>query len=348
MLATPQDIYYEVNKSNPHSIIEIWASNMYSRINRIMRYYPLDAIIQQTPNAVRYIKSLLIYFDTYGVSTKTLASKRIKTLYRGVDSKVVIHPKYLEKGFMSTTWEKAVANRFATNGDKDGVVICYPISMLPSNAKYVIIDSTVAPYLRESEVLFLPGLIEQIPFQTSNDACIHCKYTPAFEIIDQIRKVSMPKQKKIKGGGLPNMTNAINESLGKTLVYYRVRYQQPVEIFSRLDIPTTWEKACDVIRFSKVKMEQRFEEAMNMIPEYVILRDKLRHVMHITPDIKHNISIMNGFELYPALYDPKTKEVLTIHYMLPRELFYDLFDKKREKDVVHAIKQWAMDQIWFE
>lgn len=142
------------------------------------------------------------------------------------------------------------------------------------------------------------------------------------------------------------MTDMLNESLGKTIVYYRVRHQQPVEIFDRLDIPMTVDEASDVIRFSKVKLERRFEEAMEMIPEYVNLREKVRNIVKITTDLEKDINTINGFELYPALYDPKANKVLTIHFMLPSEFFYELFDKKREKDVVSAIKRWATSQIW--
>jgi hypothetical protein len=150
MLATPQDIHYELDKTNPHSVILIWASNMYSRINRLLRFYPLEVIIEETPHAVRYMKDLISYFETHGVTKDDLLSKRINTLYRGVDSKTIAKKRLLEKGFMSTSWDKNVAKRFAIANDKSGSILCYATNTLPTIVKYVIIDTNLAPYLKES------------------------------------------------------------------------------------------------------------------------------------------------------------------------------------------------------
>lgn len=335
MLASPQDVYYQLEDANPHSIVHIWASNMYTKINRLMRFYSFDEIIRSAPNAIRFIKSLIAYFDAHGVEKYELMTKRIHTLYRGIDRKLSLQHRYIERGFMSTSWEKAVAKRFATSGDKDGALLCFTAKDLPELAKFVIIDTSIAPHFHESEVLFLPGSIEQQPAKL---ACIQCKYSPAYDIIDIVRNTPMPKPTKMKGGAPFNMTTAIQEALGKSLIYYRVRHQQPVEIFDRLDIPTDLKKAYDVISFTKKKMEQRHEDAMEMIPEYVALREQVN-------DTK--MRRMFGFELWPALYDPKTNEVLSTHCMIPDCLFYEMFDKKREKDVVKAIKQWGSVQLWF-
>lgn len=165
------------------------------------------------------------------------------------------------------------------------------------------------------------------------------------DIINIIKSLAMPKQKKVRGGYTFNMLDEIQQSLGKVLVYYRVRYQQPVEIFERLDIPSNFDKAVDMIRFNKVMLEQTFEKAMDMIPEYVTLRNTIAERSRITDD---DIKKANGFELFPALFDPKTNCVITIHSMIPSDFFYELFDKKREKDVIRAIKKWSHTQVWFD
>lgn len=341
MLAKPRDFYYEDDKANPHSVIITWASNAYSRINYLMRNHSLNTIYKDTPSAFRYIQHVLAYFDSHGVSPKTLLDKQITTLYRGIDARFRVREPYDERGFISTSWKKIVAERFADmkSHDNKGLLQCYRVNKLSSNAKYVIIDSTVAPHLRESEILFMPGFIEFDTNTLHKGACVQCKYTPNEKIINAIRKAPMPKQKKMVGGAEEiDIEKTIREAMGKRLVYYRVRYQQPVEIFDQLDIPNNWDDAVDVIRFTRVKMEQGFENINEYIPEFTTLRDKIRNGAEVTKEMFHT---MNGFQMWPALYDPHTQTVITTHFFLPEDLYYDMFDRKRVRDVVKAIQNVA-------
>jgi hypothetical protein len=156
----------------------------------------------------------------------------------------------------------------------------------------------------------------------------------------------MPKSLKKQGGGSMSLEDMIRMSLGKILVYYRVRHGKPVEIFERLDVPTDMKKAVDFIRVTKVKFEQRLDHIQEYIPEYVEVRNKLKNAQVWTSENDLDMKIMNGYELYPALYDPKDKKVLTTHFLVPNELFYELFDKKREKDVIDAVNAWG-SSLWF-
>lgn len=341
MLAAPQDFFFSLEKGDPHSVIKTWASNAYTRINRLLRTNNIGVIQTKTPSALLFIKLLLAYFDTHGVTPDQIGAKR---LYRGIDAKFKARSSYVDNGFMSTSWSKTVAQQFAKTGDEKGMIQVYSCKNLPSNAKYVIIDRNIAPYLNENEVLFMPGVIH---FRTEldKDAVVQCDYTMQDQIIDTIKRLPMPKVKKMRGGGnihTFDMMEQIKESMGRHMVYYRVRYNQPVEVVGRLDIPDTWDEAVHVIRFTKVKKEQWFEDALELIPEYVELRKKSQKGEITTEDFY----VQRGYEIFPALYDHTTHEVLTINAMIPDDLFLDFFDIKRKKDVVQAIKTWSACQVW--
>lgn len=146
-----------------------------------------------------------------------------------------------------------------------------------------------------------------------------------------------PKTKRSKKVTAPfDFERMLRASLGKSIIYYRCRFKQPVEVFDRLDIPTSFEDAVKVIRFTKVHYENKFDDVCEYIPEFVAIRANINKNGLPQGD---EWNIVNGYEMYPALYDPITKQVLTTHYLLPEELFYERFDKSREKDVVNAIKQ---------
>lgn len=341
MLAKPRDFMYVLEPSNPHSIMLIWASNAYARINNLMRNYSLSTIYQEAPSAFQFIKLVIKYFETYGISKEQLIrEKQVKVLYRGTTGDIAKQASYVERGFMSTSWKRSVAERFALSATEKGTLQCFSTSQLPLDIKVVIIDTSLASYLNEEEVLFMPGIIEMIEKANGKGACTKCKYTLNEKLINSIKTAPMPKQKKLRGGDNTfNFEKMLQDAMGMTLVYYRARYQQPIEIFDRLDIPTTWDDVIDTVRFKKVKMEQYFTNINEFIPEYVALRKKMQDTIDPNPESSHIMKILNGYEMYPALYDPKTKQVLTTHFLLPDNLFYSMFDKNREQDVIKAVQK---------
>jgi hypothetical protein len=310
-----------------------------------MRNYAPDVIYKVAPNAFRFIKKMIVYFDKHGVSKDFLEKRGWDTLYRGLSTRFVKHAMYQEKGFISTTWDKSIASYFASKAGDQGVVQKFLTRDLGPTFRCVIIDTRIAPYLHEAEVLLLPGNVQlKTGTVICNSETMDCKYATDEAMIEMFRQKPMPRIRKMDGGYAPP-AYSLRDLCGKYIVFYRARFKQPVEVLGKLRIPT---KECDaehVVTVEKAKMEAFFEHATDIIPEFLQLRTTLQNATAVTPTILKKVRISQGYQVFPALFDHHTKRILTIHLDIPAAFFYEQFDRLREKDVVDAILAWSEKEL---
>ena len=67
MLARPTDIY--VNKSILHgdNIAKYWASNVYARVNNLLRNYDINVLYKETPHMFTFLQHFIKYFQKKGM-----------------------------------------------------------------------------------------------------------------------------------------------------------------------------------------------------------------------------------------------------------------------------------------
>ncbi len=218
------------NNKNPHKYCILWASKFHKLINQIMR----DDLIKTNPNNFKYslifIRKLIKYFYKYGINKKDM---KYKYLYRGVSSDFEMVEQYQEYGFMSTTCDHAVSQRFA---ESNGNIIKFEVKHLSHHVPYVIIDETIADYLFESEYLFLPGTIN---INKQNMAT----YVPNLEIIKYYQNT---KQGGSNDEEEPELNIPEIALSNKYIIWYRAITNRPVEIINRMKIPSKYK---DVVLF---------------------------------------------------------------------------------------------------
>lgn len=341
---------------DPHGPLKFWAAGYYSCIQRALRYTnSFDELIQRSPNVCIVAKILIEYASNNGLDKNAIKDRNVDVLYRGIENyeginNYKLNDKVEEPGFIATTTQRYVAESFAK---KDGLVLEIDVDTLDSDVKAICIDETIDEFLLENEFLLLPGFLKlQRNKKTS--------YKPNNEYINKFRNMTDLKPQRYHGGGYgcsselqqlmrSGLENAKTVEdwlraggfgtkcahvMGMHLVFWRAVLGRKVDIFGRLEVPEDPDEAKAYLKQTYRSCIHEYDRVLRFIPEYndLIEAQKKRY------SGKRNIKI-NSYHTYCAVYNPKTNEVLTIHFKAPRPFFAELFDMEREDLVKDAIKR---------
>jgi len=332
-----QDIAFDKGfkkDTNPHKYSILWASGIYRHVNVLMRTFPIDVQFIKFPNLVFFAKHFIDYFYTHGLDKKTLRTKGVRYLYRGIDSTFSPSIRYEDTGFIATSWHDTIANKFAMSSMGKGTVMRFRVSQLPDKVPFIIIDEGIDAMYHESEVLMLPGWINTdiASMQSNNDVnLIRASYEPS-------DKIALYNRDSMIGGG--HLTYTDIELAGKRIVYYRAIEKHQPEILAIQYIPTKQKYIDAFLKTDFVKIQDFFEKATDIIPEYKRLKTYLKTAKY-NSKTDSRISKMMSYEVRQALYNPQTKEVETMYLFIPIEIANECVDISREEEC----KQFILENM---
>jgi hypothetical protein len=309
--------------ANPHKYAVMWASGIYRHVNAIMRSFPIDVQFIKFPNLFFFAKNFINYFYTHGLSKKDLRTKGFRYLYRGIDSTFSPSIEYEDTGFIATSWQEDIANKFAISSVGKGTVMRFRVSQLPDKVPFIIIDETIDEFYHESEVLMLPGCItlDLVSMQATNQVL-----RAGYQLSD---KIALYNRDSMIGGG--HLTYSDVELAGKRIVYYRAIEKRDPEIMAIQHIPVKQTHIDVFLKTDFIKIQDFFEKATNIIPEYQRLRKHLKTAKY-NSKTDRLISRMMSYDVQQALYNPQTKEVETMYLFVPKEMTKEFADVSREAE----------------
>jgi len=312
---------------NKHKYVLLWTSKFYRLINRIVRAHTLQYVMKNAKYTRHFIKRMVAYFYENGVYKKDL-QKMSSTLYRGLEKEFILDSRYVDNGFMSTSFDLKIAKEFAGN---DGNILEFKTNDLPGDVPFIILDDRIADHLHEKEVLFLPG---EVTTQKKSKGLLKSTYTMHPFVLE------VKKSMELRGGS-GNESELYEEIIkepdtnidlrGKYVVWYRAIVGRHVEVFNKILLPSTHAEVEKYFQKNIMSIDDAFFAKTLFIPEYKDLRDK--------EDLRTEAEerLYASYTVHMAIYDPKTKKVLSQHYGLFSQMFSELFDTKREKDIEDEI-----------
>lgn len=318
---------FKKNK-NPHKYILLWSTKFYRLVNRIMRKYSLEDILNETKYTKRFLKKMVKYFFDHGIYKDDII-KKTHTLYRGVDKDFKISPDtsvFIEKGFMSTTLNVSVAENLSGKG---GNVISFKTSRLPRNTPFIVIDDKIDEFLQEQEILFLPGTIT---FKNTSSS-IKATY-----IMNPIFYELLKETSAVAGGG-PEKLPYIDLRC-KYIIWWRAINGRAPEVVGSMRMPKKKEEVEEFYRDVVLPHDDKFEVKTDFIPEYMDLKERI--MTNYKGVSKEDKELYKSYSVHMAVYSTKKKQIITIHYGVFAEMFNEeMFDVKRTKEVEDVIMKWV-------
>jgi len=281
---------YEMNQSDSRCI-RIWTSRQYRNINGLLNKYDIETQYRYFPNLFFWMQEMCAFFINYGITKEDLLKKGIHFLYRGMN----IHQKNKYKGFISTSYQKEIVNRF-THGSGKPTYYIFDVCDLP-DFPVVFIDKITSPISNEKEVLLFPGFLTETG-NINNDKWIKVIYQPQINIIRPYLEKSTPiiKPMVYHGGEFKTPIQ------GKQLVFYRKIIGRMIDVLVIHDIPRVitdfGEWSLDTIDVPLHHLDQ----ATDMMPEMIDLNRKKDWN---EDDSRKYLS----YQVQIALYNPETKEI---------------------------------------
>jgi len=287
---------------NPHKYAILYASKFYRVINPYLRDIENH---QKRKYICQFFVNFVKYFYNYGKPQKEIVS-RCSKLYRGPS--FLMPSPILDKAFISTTEDKTVAERF---GPK---ILIFKTKDLPDSVPYVTIDDSIADYLFESEILFLPGTI-------SFDSNLKATYKPMQNILEMCEQF---------GGGDLNLEIPDIDLRGKMVVWYRVVQGRKPDIIDTYVLPKTHKGVEMHFRTKVLPRDSYLQDLKSFIPEYVDLQNTKNKT-------DKEIEKLQSYMVHMAIYDPTKRVVDTLHYGVFPEVVPEIFDITQSEQVKQAI-----------
>ena len=308
-----RDVPIDLFAAKGSYLVELWASNLYSRINFVLRNVPFEMQYSQTPYVFTFVQRFIRHIVDNGVHALDLLQKG-KYLYRGIDGTFTPPSEYNDHGFLSTSFTESISCGFAQGTPMCGTLQVFLISDMDQSIPFLLINEDVNPIYHEDEVLMLPGkcsLKSSQPEVTLDSRKVQAKYECDWDLVASYLQKPPPKVKKMIGGAPSYDCNNLE---GKCIVYYRAVDGHDVEVLS---VSKSFDRKqhADVIRY--------YDRVTNLIPEV----RRLRIALSRNKDCSQ-LHALFSYNVYPALYDGKSQEVNTLHFLIPKMIFNDLFDKK--------------------
>ena len=305
--------------TNPHKYAILWSSRLYKVINEIMRNNNLNEIQARYPYTLLFLYRFVEYFERYGKTKKQLISNNITKLYRGLSSDFIIDSDIIhDTGFVATSAHKSVAQGFAR---QNGTILVFKVEHLPDDVKFALINQDINDAFMEAEVLFLPGTINVLSYK---DKIYTCKYKMNGTFLQEVQNIKL----SVGGGKLDIPEIPLN---GKLVIWYRAIKGRPVEFLGQTHTPSSEKKIFKYMKDHVLPTDDRFHRVKYWMTEFQDMK---------TAKEQNNIidyDKYNSFSVYMAVYDPKTKQILTLHYGMPDDMFSELFDKSRTEEVKNKI-----------
>ena len=339
MKAKITDIYYNPNSIIGKGVLKEWAGNLYAKITKRMRMYPVDVQYNEMPYVFNFAQTLIRYFMENGLTKSQLVTKG-RRLFRGTHKLIIDNDRIIDDSFISTSLSKYIADGFSSKYE-DGTVIMFKTGELP-DTMYVSIDETIDPIFHEKEILMLPGVM----------TIIDKNYLSTYNVNDALVQeyLSRPSVslQEITGGSINRMTGMLSRDkdyidrvLGKIALFYRAIEGKPVEILwsSRLS-----ENREEVIHYFRKKLRpliHQFEAMTDFIPDVRELRAYIKDPANRNKTKTRNKKIERMFSYYPTVlvYDPNKNEVSHIGD-IPHEIHLECGDKTHTTPVLTAIYEY--------
>jgi len=327
------DIYYEPSDLDGDGVAEIWSSNMYSKIAKIMRNQNIDEQHQQSPYVFTFVRAVLKYFEEHGLTKQELQGKA-RYIFRGISENIIRDQTIRDTCFMATSIKRHVACSFAGK-QECGITLQLKTSILPFSHKYAFIDNSINPVFNEDEILLLPGSIKVINFDKKEAV-----YEVDVDLIREYLNKPLPVLEEMFGGQPKVKKNYRERMLGKIFVLYRAIENRHVEVLLSTRLPTEMEALCKYERSVIFPLIARYEDMTDFIPEVRDLQAYIRD-----PANKKKRGYLKrcarffSFSPCTALYDHETKEVSRIG-AVPDVIHDECKDKTNDQSVQEAIRNY--------
>jgi hypothetical protein len=271
----------------------------------------------------------------------------VDRLYRGYSKTYSVRPEILEKGFISTTWDKVVAETFAS-GNPEGDIIYFVVNKLPVDVPLLIIDERYNPMFHENEVLMMPGKInvdlttKESSYTMDQPFVQLVRSKPEVQLTDSDLESDGGGRRRRKKEAIAKLMKCfpLDGAAGKRLVFYRAIEKRHVEVLSYMDCPLEFEEYRKVIRIKLPGMMNYYNGLMDYIPEVQDMEAYFKKPKKNEGKLKRLHKRWNTFFVHFAIYDMQSNQVLTIHGFEPACLFTEVFNMTREAEVVNAIKMY--------
>jgi len=347
MLASIVDVQIDRTTIKRVGILQLWASNMYARINNILRNYSIDDQFKYAPRAFYFVQEMIRFFYHNGVKSDKF--EQHMCIFRGINGNFRIEQSYLDKGFIATSISKEIGCSFATNSVGCGTLEVFKIAQMPKDVPFVIINEKINPLYREKEILMLPGwihLANEIGTGTAKKVQktrklyneVDVKYEIDRSLVKQYLDKPAPNFKEYKGGNCnrTNSTMDIQEKLdifpGKNVVFYRAVTGHNAEVLNVLHIPVEKDAFSRFMRYELRLAIDFYETVTELIPEVRQLRNSKM--------TKRIFAKLMSYNVHFAVFDVQSKTIVCLDGLTPCDLHLELFAQERTNDVINAIQKY--------
>jgi ADP-ribosylglycohydrolase len=329
-----RDIAFNPEMMQGNGLVEQWASNLYSRINFIMRNYPIEIQYSETPRLFQFVQEFIKHIKSHGLYRRDI-EKRSKYLFRGLNGEFIPEQVHDEKGFMSTTLSKSVACSFSNSSLVCGSLQIFKVKHLPEDVPFLLIDESINRIFHEDEILMLPGKVTVIRKSESNK---EKKEYVSYECNINLVNAYLTKPPPIlQGVYMSAHTHVSTDLCNKTILLYRGVIGYDIEIIGKIHGP----KKKHVQEFMRNRWRsiiRYYDGVTDLIPEVRRLKQYVKTETDISK-LRIALRTMTSYNIHFATYDHKTAAIC-IHPMIPRGMFEELFDITRETEVIRAIEKY--------
>ncbi len=149
-----------------------------------------------------------------------------------------------------------------------------------------------------------------------------------------------------KGGGFDDDTfeDLKIDLRDRLVVWYRVIYNRPAEVIAVTRLPKTIKKVKECWKENVENNDVKYEDATFLIPEYQDLVKEYKEKSNANANTKASAESRNetsrkitSYNIYTAIVERETINVLTLHFGIPKQLFAELFDLQKADEVKSVI-----------
>lgn len=353
MEARLEDIYLSTEflaDSDPYKYARRWSSGFHRQIKRIMFAVSPRVMLTRFPYNFYFVRSFMAqFFESMELvqTKKDLLSRKVRVLYRGMMGIGTEVAAFEDKGFVSFTGRKHVAEKFAGNG----VVLALKTRQLGADFTAILVDETVDRQFHEQEYVFLPGRFEVSNTSDSGSAgTTLVKYMPNERLIQDYMDIPLPDIRKISvqsggsvGTGMETSSSVPDEDMcGKFVVFYRSIQGRRPDVLQSFRLSRDQVKVDYEVRFTCRRKAEWFEEMSQIIPEYTELL-KLAHDPKV-PKARREKAVTRflSYAVHMGLYDPDAHRVMTLNVECHPQLFAEMHPniQDRAEDIKKVILEY--------
>jgi hypothetical protein len=227
----------------------------------------------------------------------------------------------------------------------DGSIITLPLTDLPKDIPYVVVNDKIADYLQEDEIVLLPGVIKVESH--ANKIC--GKYEMYNILVNNLKGRTEAGQKGGKAG-FTKQNKDLAELLGiprlslrnKVAIFYRQIHNRHVEVLNWRCFPKTNAEVDSYMRDHIVPLEQFYERTLHLYPDYKDLWIAFNAEKDSQKRRELNKKLMS-YTVMMAVYNKKTNEIEHYHYGIFESMLSeaDLDVTSRKEEITMRIKEYV-------